>query len=394
MLKNVYVAGGVRTPFGNMNGALAGLKVAELGTIVIKNALARAGVDPKDVDEVAMGTVVQGGQGQNIARQASLGAGIPDTVPAITINKVCGSAMRSVIYASQVIQCGDGGLLVAGGCESMTNVPYLLPKARSGYRMGNGVLIDGMINDGLWDVYSDRHMGTWGDECAKKYNISREDQDNFAIESYQRAIKAWEEGFFEGEVVPVEIKTRKETITVERDEELTKFRGPEKLRALRPAFAKDGTVTPGNASGISDGAAAMVVFDDERKDALGLKPRARILGYANAATEPGWFTVAPIHAIKKLSEKLSIKLSEVDLFEVNEAFSVVTMVTMRELNLDHAKVNVAGGAVSVGHPIGASGARVINTLVRALERSKKKMGIAAICLGGGEADAIALERCG
>ena len=393
MLKNVYVAGGMRTPFGNMSGALANLTAAQLGTIAVKAALAKAGVDPKDVDEVAIGNVVQAGHGQNIARQVSLASGIPDTTPAITINKVCGSAMRSVIYAAQVIQCGDGGLFVAGGTESMTNAPYFLKNARAGYRMGNGELIDGMINDGLWDVYSNRHMGTWGDDCARKYEISREDQDSFAIESYQRAIKAWDEGFFEGEIAPVEIKTRKDTITVERDEEITKFRGPEKLRGLRPAFAKDGLVTAGNASGISDGAAAMIVFGDEKKDALNLKPTARILGYANTATEPGWFTVAPIHALRKLSDRVSIKLGDVDLFEINEAFSVVTMVAMRELRLDHTKVNVAGGAVSVGHPIGASGARVINTLVRALERSNKKIGMAAICLGGGEADAIAIERC-
>jgi acetyl-CoA C-acetyltransferase len=393
MLKNVYLAGGVRTPFGSFGGALSSLKASELGSIAIRGALERAGVKPEDVDHVLMGNVVGAGVGQNIARQASLGAGLPNTVGAITINKVCGSAMRAVIIGSQAIQCGDFGLVVAGGCESMSNAPYILPKARTGYRMGNGELVDAMIYDGLWDVYSDKHMGTCGDQCANKYGISREEQDDFAIESFTRALKAWEDGFYKEHVIPVEVKTRKETIVVDRDEDVAKFRGADKLRSLRPAFGKESMITAGNASGINDGAAAMVVFDDARKDALKIKPAARIVGCANAAMEPDWFTIAPIHAIRNLCEKLNVQPGDVDLYEVNEAFAVVTLVAIRELKLDPARVNVAGGAVAIGHPIGASGARVINNLVSALHRHDKKLGIAAICLGGGEADAIAVERC-
>ena len=393
MLKNVYLAGGVRTVFGSFNGGLSSLTTAKLGSIAIENALKRAGVKPEDVDHVLMGNVVGAGLGQNIARQASIGAGLPVSIGAITINKVCGSSMRAVIMGSQAIQCGDFGLVVAGGCESMSNVPYLLPKARTGYRMGNGVLVDGMIHDGLWDVYSDRHMGTCGDQCAIEYGISREEQDDFAIESFTRAIKAWDEGFFKDDVVPVEVKTRKATTVVDRDEDVAKFRGADKLRALHPAFGKESMITAGNASGINDGAAAMVVFDDAKKDALKIKPTAKIVGYASAAMEPDWFTIAPIHAIRNLCEKLNIQPGDVDLYEINEAFAVVTLVAIRELKLDPARVNVAGGAVAIGHPIGASGARVINTLVTALHKHDKKLGIAAICLGGGEADAIAVERC-
>ncbi|MCH7924822.1 MAG: thiolase family protein [Planctomycetes bacterium] len=393
MLKNVYLAGGVRTPFGTLNGALSGLSAAELGSIAVRNTLERTGVDGADVDEVIIGNVIGAGVGQNIARQVSLGAGIPQTVGATTVNKVCGSAMHAVILASQAIQCGDAGLVVAGGCESMSNAPYLLKKARGGYRMGHSELIDAMIHDGLWDVYGDKHMGTCGHQCAAKYDISREEQDDFAIASYDRAIQAWDSGYFKEETVPVEIKTRKGTVTVERDEDLDRYRGADKLRGLKPAFGPDTTVTAGNASGINDGAASVIVFDDERRESLGLTPRARILGYANAAGEPEWFTTAPIFAIRKLCEKLDLKLGDVDLFEINEAFAVVALVAMRELKLDHAKVNVAGGAVGIGHPIGASGARIVNTLVHALHHYDKKIGIAAICLGGGEADAIAVERC-
>ncbi len=393
MLKDVYLAGGVRTPFGSFSGSLASRKAAELGGIVIGSTLERTGVKPEAVDHVLMGNVVGAGLGQNIARQAMIAAGLPVTCGAITINKVCGSSMRAVIIGSQAIQCGDFGLVVAGGCESMSNAPYLLRRARTGYRMGNGELVDAMIFDGLWDIYNDKHMGTCGDQCAIKYDITREEQDDFAIESFNRAIKAWEDGFYKEQVIPVEIKTRKETIVVDRDEDVAKFRGADKLRSLRAAFAKEGMITAGNASGINDGAAAMVVFDDAKKNELKIKPAAKIVGYANAATEPDWFTIAPIMAIKSLCEKLGVQPGDVDLYEINEAFAVVSLVAIKELKLDHAKVNVAGGAVSIGHPIGASGARVINNLVGALHRHNKKLGIAAICLGGGEADAIAIERC-
>jgi len=393
MLKNVYVAGGVRTPVGSFNGGLSGQTAVQMGTITIRNALQRAGVDGKEVDEVLMGNVLGAGLGQNIARQASIGAGLGTNVGATTINKVCGSGMRAAILAAQAIQCGDAHLIVAGGCESMSNAPYLLRKARTGYRMGHGELIDSMIHDGLWDVYTDQHMGNCGDICARKYDFSREDQDSYAIESYTRAIKAWEDGFFAAESVPVEIKTRKGTTVVDRDEDVAKFQGPEKLRGLRPAFGKDSMVTAGNASGINDGAAAMVVFDDEKRNALGIKPQARILGHANAALDSEWFTIAPIHAIRMLCDRLEVKPGDVDLYEINEAFAVVAMVAIRELSLDHSRVNVAGGAVAIGHPIGATGARIIGTLVNALHKHDKKIGIACACIGGGEASAIALERC-
>ena len=393
MLKNVYVAGGVRTPFGAFNGALAALTAPELGSVAIRAALQKVGIDPKEVDEVLFGNVLGAGVGQNPARQSSLGAGLGVEVGATTINKVCGSSLRAVILAAQAIQCGDAGLIVAGGCESMTNAPYLLRKARSGYRMGHGELIDAMIYDGLWDVYPSRHMGTCGDQCAIKYNISREDQDSFAIESYTRAIRAWEDGFYSTGVVPVEVKSKKGSTIVDHDEDVAKFQGEEKLRSLTPAFGANSTITAGNASKINDGAAALVVFDDEVKKALGLKPVARILGHANVAMESDWFTIAPIYAIRKLCEQLKIKPGDVDLYEINEAFAVVPLVAIRELKLDRNRVNVAGGAVAIGHPIGATGARIVNTLTRALERHDKTLGIACLCIGGGEASAIAIERC-
>ena len=393
MLKNVYVAGGVRTPFGSFTGSLSGLTAPQLGSLVIRDALRRAGVDGKEVDEVLFGNVIGAGLGQNVARQASLGAGLGTNVGATTIGKVCGSGMRAVILAAQAIQCGDAHLIVAGGTESMSNAPYLLPKARAGYRMGHGELIDSVIHDGLWDVYSNQHMGNCGDLCARRFDFSREDQDTYAVQSYTRAVKAWEDGFYAEGVAPVEVKTRKGTVTVDRDEDVSKFQGEEKLRSLRPAFGPESMVTAGNASGINDGAATMLVFDDDKKNALGIKPAARILGHANAAMEPEWFTIAPIHAIRALCDRLDIKPGDVDLYEINEAFAVVAMVAIRELELDHSRVNVAGGAVAIGHPIGATGARIINTLARALERQDKKLGIACLCIGGGEASAIAIERC-
>lgn len=393
MLSNVYLAGGMRTPFGSLGGSLSSLSAPELGSLAIRAALKRAGVEPGQVDEVFFGNVIGAGVGQNVARQAALGADLPLSCGATSINKVCGSSLRAIIHAAQAIQCKDLQLVVAGGCESMSNAPYLLPKARAGYRMGHGELIDAMIHDGLWDVYTDKHMGTCGDKCAVKYDISREDQDAFAVESYNRAMQSWENGFFKDAVVPVEIKSRKGVTLVEKDEDLEKFRGEDKLRQLRPAFGPESTVTAGNASGISDGAAATLVFDDATKDRLGLTPEARIVGHANVAMESDWFTVAPIHAIRKLCDKLNVSPSDVDLYEINEAFSLVPIVAMRELKLDHAKVNVAGGAVAIGHPIGATGTRIVNTLVRALHVNKKKLGIACLCIGGGEASALAVERC-
>ena len=393
MLKNVYLAGGMRTPFGSFGGALSSLSAGALGALAINAALQRAGVDGAQVDEVLMGNVVGAGLGQNVARQATLGAGLDVSVGATTINKVCGSSLRTVILAGQAIQCGDADVIVAGGCESMSNAPYLLKKARTGYRMGHGELIDAMVHDGLWDVYTNQHMGTCGDQCAAKYDFSRADQDAYAIASYERAIAAWDDGFFADGVTPVEVKSRKNTVTVERDECVTKFRGAEALLDLGPAFGPKSQVTAGNASGISDGAAAVVVIGEDKMKSLGVKPSARILGHANVAMESDWFTIAPIYAIKKLCEQLSVAPTDIDLYEINEAFSVVPMAAMRELGLDHAKVNAVGGAVALGHPIGATGTRLVNTLARALERNKKKLGIACLCIGGGEASALAIERC-
>ena len=392
MLKNVYLAGGVRTPHGSFGGSLANVPAAQLGATVVKGTLGAAKVSPDSVDEVYMGNVIGAGLGQNIARQSSIGAGLSPEVGATTINKVCGSAMRSIIIGAQAIQCGDLDLVVAGGVESMSQAPYLLSKARSGYRMGHGELLDAMIHDGLWDIYNNKHMGMCGDTCCLKYDISREEQDEYAIASYQRAIAAWDNGHLKDVVVPVEITTRKGTTVVDQDEDLAKFNA-EKLVKLRPAFGKESRITAGNASNINDGASAVVVVGEERMKQLGLKPIARILGHTNSATEPEWFTVAPVYAMRKLSEKLSLKLGDVDLFEVNEAFSVVPMVAMRELDIPHEKVNVGGGAVAIGHPIGSTGARIVIELAHALRRTGGKIGVACLCIGGGEASAIALEAC-
>ena len=394
MLANVYLAGGVRTPFGSLNGSLSSVTAGELGGIAIRQALERAAVPGEQIDEVLFGNVLSAGVGQNVARQASIKAGLSIHIGATTINKVCGSSLRTVILAAQAIQCGDAGAIVAGGTESMSNAPYLLRKARAGYRMGHGELVDSMIHDGLWDVYTNRIMGICGDQCAAKYDISRQQQDDFAVESYRRAASAWDDGFYAEGVTPVEVKVRTGVTMVERDEDVAKFRGEPKLRSLKPAFDPQGTITAGNASNINDGAAAMVVFGQDKKSALGMQPTARILGHANVAMESDWFTIAPIHAIRKLCDQLEMKPNDVDLYEINEAFAVVTLVAIKELKLDPERVNIAGGAVAIGHPIGATGARIINTLVRALHRQDKKIGIACACIGGGEATAIAIERCG
>jgi acetyl-CoA C-acetyltransferase len=393
MLKNVYLASGVRTPLGAYLGAFADLPTAKLGAAAIKAAVQRAGVDPSDVDEVFMGNVIGAGLGQNIARQCSLAAGLGEQVGCTTVNKVCGSAMRAIIIAAQGIQCGDIDLAVSGGVESMSAAPYLLKKARGGYRMGNGELIDAMINDGLWDVYNQVHMGTCGDACAADFGFTREQQDDFAIESCERAINAWESGFYGRFVIPVEVPTRKGSVTVETDENLARF-DAEKVRKLRPAFGAEGTVTAGNASGINDGAAACVVVGEGKLQALGIKPLARILGHANVAMEPTQFTHAPIHAIRKLADKCDLKLADVDLFEINEAFGVVAMAAIKELGLDRSKVNIHGGAVAIGHPIGSTGAWITVSLAHALAVTGGKVGIASLCIGGGEASAIAIERCG
>jgi acetyl-CoA C-acetyltransferase len=347
-------------------------------------------VKPGDVDEVIFGNVISAGLGQSVARQCSLGAGIHNTVGATTVNKVCGSGLKSVMLAAQAIQCGDASVVVAGGTENMSRAPYLLEKARTGYRMGNGELIDAMIRDGLWDVYNNVHMGTCGDACASKYQFSRTAQDDFAIASFKRAQAAQQAGWFRDEIVPVDAPDGKVTKQVVEDENPKKF-NEEKLRQLRPAFGKDGTITAGNASSINDGAAALVVLSEEKARSLNVAPQARILGYSTAAREPEWFTTAPIGAISKLMDQVNLKVSDVDLFEINEAFAVVPMAAMKDLSIPHEKVNVHGGAIALGHPIGCSGARTLVTLIHALRRRNGRRGIVSLCLGGGEAVAMAIE---
>lgn len=392
MSTDIFLTGGVRTPLGSFCGTLAPVPAPALGSAVIKAAMQRASVPPEQVQEVIFGNVLGAGLGQNVARQVSIGAGLSPAVGATTVNKVCGSGLKAVMIAAQAIKCGDADLIVAGGTENMSSAPYLLPKARSGYRMGNGELVDSMIRDGLWDVYNNVHMGTCGDRCAEKYQFSRQQQDDFAVASFQRAVDAQQKGRFASEITPIEVVDRRTTITVDRDEGPSRF-NEDKLRSLQPAFDKKGTVTAGNASSINDGAAAILVMSAKKAAQLGAKPQAIILGDATFSREPEWFTLAPIGAIKKLMEHLKLKVEDVDLFEVNEAFSVVPMAVMKELNIPHEKMNVHGGAVALGHPIGASGTRVLVTLLHALKQRKAKIGIASLCIGGGEAVAMAVEAC-
>ncbi|XOV71811.1 MAG: thiolase family protein [Verrucomicrobiota bacterium] len=391
MMKSIVLCGACRTPIGSFSGSLSTVAASELGALVARNALERAGASPSDVDEVIFGNVLSAGQGQNMARQVAMKAGFGVNVGGTTINKVCGSGLKSVMLAAQAIRCGDADLIVAGGAENMSMAPYLLDKARSGYRLGHGQLVDSVIRDGLWDVYHDKHMGMCGDQCAEKYAFTREDQDNYAVRSFQRARKAAEEGVFKNEIVPVEVKSRKGSVMVEVDEGPAVF-NEEKLRSLRAAFGKDGTVTAGNASSINDGAAAVVVCSEEVAHAVGLKIQARILGYATASIEPEWFTLAPIHAVRKLLDMTGKSVSEVDVFEVNEAFAVVAMAAIKDLELPEDKVNILGGAVSLGHPIGASGARTLVTLLNALNQTNGAIGVDTLCIGGGEAVAMMVER--
>ena len=386
----VVLTGGVRTAIGAFGGAFAEVPAPALGSAAIKGALSKASVSSDQVDEVIFGNVVGAGLGQNVARQAAIGAGVPPTIGATTVNKVCGSGLKAVMLAAQAIKSGDAGVVLAGGTENMSRAPYLLEKARTGYRMGNGELIDAMIRDGLWDIYNNVHMGACGDACARRVGATRQQQDDFAVASFKRAQSAIASGAFSDEIVAVEARAGKATVQVAEDENPKKF-NEEKLRQLRPAFDKDGTVTAGNASSINDGAAAVVVMSEQRARALSAKPQARILGYATASREPEWFTLAPIGALTRLLDQLSLKVSDVDLFEINEAFSVVALAAMKELGIPHEKVNVNGGAVALGHPIGASGCRTLVTLLHALQRRKARIGIDVLCIGGGEAVAMAVE---
>lgn len=388
----VYIVSAVRTPIGAFLGSLSSLSAPKLGAVAIRAALEKAGLDASLAEEVFMGNVLTAGIGQAPARQAAIFAGIPHSSPATTVGKVCGSGLQAVVFGAQSIALGDADIVVTGGMESMSNVPYYLPRARQGYRMGNGEVIDGMIFDGLWDPYGNFHMGEAGEMCAKEFGFTREAQDAFAAESYRRAIAAQKEGKFASEIVPVEVPQRRgDPITVSEDEEPARG-NPERMPSLRPAFKKDGTITAANASKIDDGASALILASEKAVKEHGLTPLARIVGYGGAAQAPEWFTTAPALAIQNTSKKLGIKTSEIDLFEINEAFAVVTMAANRQCELDPAKVNVHGGAVALGHPIGASGARVLTTLVHAMGDKGAKRGLATLCIGGGEALAVVVER--
>lgn len=391
MIRDVYIAGAVRTPVGSFCGALGEVPAPRLGAIAVAASLARAGVEGENVDEVVFGNVVGAGLGQNVARQCSIGAGLPVSVGATTVNRVCGSGLKAVAMAAQAIQLGEAGVIVAGGTENMTRAPYLLERARLGYRLGNGELVDSMIRDGLWDAYRQCHMGTCGDATAASLAMSREEQDNYAVQSFRRAILAAEKGWTAAEIAPVEIEGKKGKVVVRTDEGLARF-DEEKLRRLPPAFGPGGTVTAGNASSINDGAAAVMVLSAEKASELGVTPEARILGYATFSREPEWFTLAPIGVHEKLLAQLGWKVGNVDVFEINEAFAVVPLAAMQALGLPPEKVNPLGGAIAIGHPIGASGCRTLVTMLNALRQCGGKVGIVSLCVGGGEAIAMAVER--
>ena len=390
-MTEVVIVSAVRTALGSFNGSLANVPAVELGSIVIKEALNRAGVAPDQVDEVIFGNVLQAGLGQNPARQASILAGIPESVPAISINKVCGSGLRTVAFAAQSIISGDNDIVVAGGMENMSMAPFLLDKARWGYRMGDGKLVDSMIQDGLWDAFNNYHMGITAENVAEKYGITREDQDAFSLNSQQKANLAIEKGLFKEEIVPVLIKGRKGDTIFDTDEFPKKDSSAEGLAKLKPAFKKDGTVTAGNASGIIDGAAAFVMMSTEKAKELGLKPMAKVLANASAGVDPKIMGIGPIPASQKALKKANLTIDDLDLIEANEAFAAQAIAVGKELKIDPSKLNITGGAVALGHPIGASGARILVTLLHGLKREKKKYGLATLCIGGGQGTATIVE---
>ncbi|WP_183573114.1 acetyl-CoA C-acyltransferase [Mucilaginibacter sp. X5P1] len=390
-MKEVVIVAATRTPIGSFGGSLSALSATQLGSIVIKSAIEKSGLKPEHIQEVYMGNVMSANVGQAPATQAAIFAGLP-YLPATTVNKVCASGMKAIMLAAQSIALGENDIVLAGGMESMSNVPYYLDKARNGYRLGNGQIIDGLVKDGLWDVYNDYHMGSAAELCAEECHISREDQDAFAIESYHRSQKAQSEGKFSNEITPVELKDKKGDITFFADDEeplAVKF---DKIPTLKPVFKKDGTVTAANASTLNDGAAAVILMSKDKADELGIKPLAKIIAYADAQQAPEWFTTAPSKAIPLALHRAGLAIDQVDYFEINEAFSVVAIANNQNLKLDPAKVNVNGGAVSLGHPLGASGARIIVTLLNVLQQNKGKYGVAGICNGGGGASAIVIEN--
>jgi acetyl-CoA C-acetyltransferase len=392
MIKEVYIVSAVRTPLGSFGGKLSGLTAIELGSIAIKGALSKAGVDSKEVQEVFMGNVISANLGQAPARQASIGAGIGYEVPCTTINKVCASGMKAVMFGAQSIMLGINDVVIAGGMESMSNVPFYIPKARFGYKYGNAEFVDGLVKDGLFEVYYKFPMGNCADNTAREMNITREEQDAYAIQSYQRTANAWEKGYFKDEVVPVELKGRKgEVILIDEDEEFKNVMF-DKIPSLRPVFDKEGTVTAANASTMNDGASALVLVSKEKAEELGLKPLAKIRGFADAATDPLWFTTAPALAIPKAIKHAGLTTEDIDFYEINEAFAAVALANQRELKLDNDKINVFGGAVALGHPLGASGARIICTLNSVLHQKSGSIGVAGICNGGGGASALVIEK--
>jgi acetyl-CoA C-acetyltransferase len=393
--QDVVIISAVRTPVGKFQGSLSDFSATQLGAIVVREAVKRAKVDPKQVDECIMGNVISAGLGQNPARQAALNGGLPPEVGAMTINKVCGSGLKAVALGAQAIQTGNSSVVAAGGMESMTNAPYLLPQARKGYRLGNAQVIDSMVNDGLWDVYNNYHMGITAENVAEKYKITRQEQDEYALNSHRKAAQAWKECRFKSQIVAVELPTKKKGETpamFEKDESIREDASIEALRALKPAFKKDGTVTAGNAPGVNDAAAAVVLTTAANAKKLGAQPMARIVAQATSGVEPAWVMMAPVSGVRKIWQKTGWKPEEVDLYELNEAFSVQSIAVVKELGIDFEKVNVNGGAVAIGHPIGASGTRVLVTLLYELIRRDAHKGIAALCLGGGNSVAMAIER--
>ena len=391
-MEEVYIVSAVRTPIGSFGGSLSSLTAIQLGSAAISGALDKAGVAVEHVNEVFMGNVISANLGQAPARQAAIGAGIGTNVPCTTVNKVCASGMKSVMFGAQSIMLGINDVVVAGGMESMSNIPYYVPKARYGYKYGNAELVDGLLKDGLWEVYNDFAMGSCGDHTAKEKNISREEQDEYAINSYKRSAESWENGMFNDEIVPVEVPQRRgEPILVSEDEEYKNVKF-EKIPSLRPVFNKDGTVTAANASTINDGASALVLISKKKADELGIKPVARVAGFGDAAQDPLWFTTSPSLAIPKAIAHAGLTADDIDYYEINEAFSVVAIANNKELGLDPERVNAFGGAVSLGHPLGASGARIISTLNNVLHKKSAKYGVAGICNGGGGASAIVIEN--
>lgn len=392
-MKEVVIVSAARTAIGNFNGSLSGFSAVELGAIAAREAIARAGINPTEINEAIVGNILSAGLGQNVGRQVAIKAGVPDTSPAITINKLCGSGLRAVSMAAQFIMLGDADVILAGGTESMTNAPYLLDKARNGYRMGHGQIIDSMIYDGLTDVFNQYHMGVTAENIAEQWKISREEQDEFALKSQQKAESAQKAGKFDSEIVPVEIPQKKgDPIQFKSDEFIRQGVTLEQLQKLKPAFKKDGTVTAGNASGINDGAAMLIVMSREKANELGLKPLVRIVSYGNAALDPKIMGYGPVPATRIALQKAKMQISDIDLIEANEAFAAQSIAVLRDLNLNPEIVNVNGGAIALGHPIGASGARILTTLIYEMKRRNAATGLATLCIGGGQGTALIVEN--